>query len=108
MVDDTNKAQSLSDQLAKLPHYHVVSQCDGCYLDYSDGYTEPGALAYAADLISPTSGGREQGLEDVWIVRVDPSSCPLAHGDDSDKDSEDALQFLQRVIQDEPYWSVSW
>jgi hypothetical protein len=108
VVDDTNKAQALSDQLAKMPHYHVVSSRDGCYLDYSDGYTEPGALAYAADLITPISGEREQGLEDVWIVRVDPNSCPLAHGDNPEKDEENALQFLRRVMEDEPYWSVLW
>jgi len=108
VVDDTNKGRTLSDQLAKLPHFHVVCQRDGCYVDYSDGYPEPGALAYAADLISPISGGRDEGLEDVWIVRADPSSCPLAHGDDPESDSENAVQFLQRVMEDEPYWSVAW
>jgi hypothetical protein len=102
---DENKRETLSDQLAKMPHYHVVSQFDGRLLDYSDGLTEPGAVGYAADLISPLSGGREQGLEAVWIVRVDPKSCPLAHGDNPGKDSEDILQYLERIIQDEPYWS---
>jgi hypothetical protein len=91
-----------------MPHYHVVTQSDGCYLDYSDGLTEPGALGYAADLISPTSGEREQGLEVVWITKVDPKSCPLGHGDDPEKYSEDALEFLVRVAQDEPYWSAFW
>jgi hypothetical protein len=105
---DTNRAQWLSGQLAKLPHYHVVTQSDGCYLDYSDGYSEPGALGYAADLISPTSGEREPGLEVVWIAKVDPKSCPLAHGDDPKRDSEDALEFLQRVMRDEPYWAADW
>jgi hypothetical protein len=91
-----------------MPHYHVVTQTDGCYLDYSDGLTEPGALGYAADLISPTSGEREQGLEVVWIAKVDPRSCPLAHCDNPKKDSEDALRFLEWVMQDEPYWSALW
>jgi hypothetical protein len=105
---DVNEARTLSDQLAKMPHYHVVTQSDGCYLDYSDGYSEPGALGYAADLISPTSGEREEGLEVVWIAKVDPRSCLLAHGDDHEKFSEDARQFLGRIVQDEPYWSALW
>ncbi len=104
MATDSNKAQGLSDQLAKMPHYHVVTQWDGRYLDYSDGLTEPGAVGYAADLISPLSGEREQELEAVWIVEVDPRSCPLAHGDNPGKDSEDVLLFLERATQDEPYW----
>jgi hypothetical protein len=94
-----------------MPHYHVVSLSDGHYLDYSDGYTEPGALGYAADLIAPTSGEREQGLEAVWIAEVDPRLCricPLAHGDDPERDGEDALEFLERVTQYEPYWSALW
>jgi hypothetical protein len=102
---DNHKRQTLSDQLADMPHYHVVTQFDGRLLDYSDGLTEPGALAYATDLISPLSGGRAEGLEAVWIVRVDPKSCPLAHGDDPGKDGQDILQYLERIIQDEPYWS---
>ena len=96
----------LSDQLAQMPHYHVVTLTDGQYLDYSDGLTEPGALGYAADLISPTSGGRDETLEGVWLARVDLKSCPLTHGDEPKTDSEEALQFMQRVIQYEPYWSV--
>ena len=98
--------ESLSDQLAKMPHYHVVTQSDGSYLDYSDGLTEPGALGYANDLISPTSGERQQGLEAVWIAQVDPRWCQLAHGDDPEKYSQDALEFLERLIRDEPYWSA--
>lgn len=89
-----------------MPHYHVVTLCDESCLDYSDGLTEPGALAYAADVISPTAGEREQGLEGVWIVAVDPQSCRLAHGNNADKETEQALEFLMRVIQGEPYWSV--
>jgi hypothetical protein len=103
---DANNAQALSDHLAKLPHYHVVTLSDGQYLAYSDGLTEPGALGYAADLISPTSGEREQGLEEVWIVKVDPKSCRLVHGDNAEKGTEDALEFLQRLIEEEPYWSA--
>ena len=96
-----------SDHLAQLPHFHVVTLTDGQYLDYSDGLTEPGAMGYAADLISPMSGGRDETLEGVWIARADPKSCPLAHGDDPKTDSEDAMLFLERVMQFEPYWSVS-
>ncbi|MGA7052853.1 MAG: hypothetical protein WBZ37_16600 [Mycobacterium sp.] len=104
MAADNDKAEGLAGHFAKMPHYHVVTQHDGRYLDYSDGLTEPGAVAYAADLISPLSGGREQGLEAVWLVQVDPRTCPLAHGADPGKDSEDALMFLDRVTQDDPYW----
>lgn len=89
-----------------MPHFHVVTLRDQSYLDYSDGLTEPGALGYAADLISPTAGERDPGLEGVWIVRIDPQSCRLAHGDSADKQTEDALEFLVRVIQGDPYWSV--
>ena len=91
--------------MARMPHYHVVTQFDGRLLDYTDGLTEPGAVAYATELISPLSGGREEGLEGVWIVQVGPGTCPLAHGDDPGKDSEEILIFLERVVQDEPYWS---
>jgi hypothetical protein len=95
--------------MAKMPHYHVVTQTDGCYLDYSDSCTEPGALAYATDLISPTSGERDPGLEFVWITKVDPKWCPLAHGDDPVRDGEDAMYFLERVVRDEDvYWSAFW
>ena len=100
--------ESLSEQFAKMPHYHVVTQSDGRYLDYSDGLTEPGALGYANDLISPASGEREQALEIVWIARVDPRWCRLAHGDDAEKYGQDALEYLERLIQDEPYWSAFW
>ena len=55
---------------------------------------------------SPTSGQREEGLEEVWIVKVDPKSCRLVHGDNAEKETEDALEFLQRLIEDEPYWSA--
>lgn len=96
----------LSDQLAQMPHFHVVTLSEGQYLGYSDGLTEPGARGLAADLVSPTSGARDQALEGVWIARVDPKSCPLAHGDEPKTDSEEAMQFMQRVIQYEPYWSA--
>lgn len=89
-----------------MPHYHVVTLRDQSYLDYSDGLTEAGAFAYAADVISPTMSEREPGLEGVWIVSIDPQSCRLAHGDDPDRQSEEALDFLVRVIQGEPYWSA--
>lgn len=97
----------LSEQFAEMSHYHVVTLNDGQYLDYSDGLTEPGATGYAADLISPTSGARDETLEGVWISRVDPwVSCPLSHGDKPKTQSEDALQYLQRVIAYDPYWSM--
>ena len=31
--------------MARMPHYHVVTQFDGRLLDYTDGLTEPGAVA---------------------------------------------------------------
>jgi hypothetical protein len=108
VVTDTNRAQTLSDQLANLPHYHVVTLSDGYNVAFSDGLTEPGALAYAADLLSPTSGDREPGLEVAWIAKVAARSCPLDHGDNLEIDSEETLEFLERVMQDEPYWSASW
>jgi hypothetical protein len=104
---DTNKAQTLSDQLANLPHYHVVTLSDGYNVGYSDGLTEPGALAYVADLLSPTSGDREQGLEVAWIAKVAARPCPLDHGENPERDSDETLEFLERVMQDEPYWSLT-
>lgn len=95
-----------SDHLAQLPHFHVVTLTDGQYLDYSDSLTEPGALGYAADVISPTSGGRDEKLEGVWITEANPKSCPLAHGDEPRTDSDQVLEFLQRVMQYDPYWSI--
>jgi hypothetical protein len=75
---------------------------------YSDALTEPGAVAYAADLLSPTSGGREQALEVVWVTKIAPGPCPLDRRGNPDEDSEETLEFLERVMQDEPYWSAPW
>ena len=106
-MTDTNQPQSLSEQLAKLPHYHVVSLSAQQYVAYSDKLTEPGAMAYAADLISPTSGEREPGLEVVWIAPVDPRACRLDDRD-SDEDGDEVVEFLERLMQDEPYWTAPW
>jgi len=67
-----------------------------------------GALGYANDLISPTSGERVQGLEAVWIAQVDPRWASWRTATIPEKYSQDALEFLQRLIRDEPYWSGVW
>ena len=105
---DKDEAQRFRDQLAALPHYHVVAQKQDEVI-YSDGFTRPGALGFAADLIAPTPGAPEPepGLEAVWIVEADPAWCPLAHGDGAEDDEQWAAEFLERAIQQQPYWSAA-
>ncbi|MGB8390482.1 hypothetical protein [Mycobacterium sp.] len=104
---DKDETQRLRDQLAVLPHYHVVAQYHDYEVVYSDGFTWPGAQGYAADLITPVLGAAlEPGLEVVWIVEGNPKWCPLAHGDCAADDEQTAAEFLERAIQQQqPYWS---
>lgn len=104
---DRQAAEQLSDKLAAMPHYHVVTQSDDGRRSYSDGHDRATALRYAADLIAPTKGTREPGLTAVWIAKGNPGSCPLAHGDNDPADAEAAANFLYDVMGQEPYWSAT-
>jgi hypothetical protein len=102
-------AHRLAEHLAGLPHYHVVAQNRHNEVIYSDGLTWPGAEGFAADLISPTSGAPvpEVELEAVWIIEANPRWCPLAHGDDTaESDEETIAEYLERLMQQPPYWST--
>jgi hypothetical protein len=96
------------DQLAALPHYHVIAENHDDELIYSDGLTWPGAQGFAADLITPAAGGPiYEPVIAVWIIQCDPSRCPLAHGDGVPADEQAAPGFVEQVIQQQqPYWSV--
>lgn len=105
---DGDEVQRFRDQLAAMPHYHVVAQNHDDEVIYSDGFTWPGACGFATDLIAPPAGAAtpEVGLEAVWIVEGDPRRCPLAHGDGAADDEQTATEFLERAIQQQPYWSA--
>ena len=45
-------------------------------------------------------------MEVAWIAKVAARPCPLDHGENPEVDSEETLEFLERVMQDEPYWSL--
>jgi hypothetical protein len=102
-----DEARRLRDELAALPHYHVVAQNHDWEVIYSDGFTWPGALGFATDLITPTSDvAPEPGLEAVWIVEGDPTRCPLAHGDGVEDNEVAAQAFLEQATSQPPYWSA--
>jgi hypothetical protein len=103
-----DEVQRFRDQLAAMPHYHVVAQNHDDEVIYSDGLTWPSACGFATDLIAPPSGETipEAGLAAVWIVEADPRWCPLAHGDGAADDEQTAAEFLERAIQQQPYWSA--
>jgi hypothetical protein len=105
---DKDEAERLSDQLAALPHYHVVGQLRDDEVNYSDVFTWPGAVGFAADLIAPPAGAPQPGpgLEALWIVEGDPVWCPLAHGDGAEYDEQTAAEFLEQAMQQQPYWSA--
>ena len=93
--------------LAAAPHYHVIAQNHEGELICSDGFTWPGAHGFAADLISPPAGAPVyEPVQTVWIVQGEPLSCPLAHGDNIPADEQAASGFLERVVQQQPYWSA--
>lgn len=92
---------------AAAPHYHVIAENQEGELICSDGFTWPGAQGFAADLISPPAGAPAyEPVQTVWIVQGEPLRCPLAHGDNVPVDEEAVPGFLQRVVQQQPYWSA--
>jgi len=48
------------DELAGLPHYHVIAENHDDEVTYSDGFTWPCARGFAADLISPPAGAHSR------------------------------------------------
>ena len=95
------------DELAVLPHYHVIAENQDDELIYSDGFTWPCAQGFAADLIAPPPGAPiSEPVKAVWIIQGDPLWCPLAHGDGIPADEQAAPEFLEQAIQQQPYWSV--
>ena len=92
---------------AAAPHYHVVAENQEGELICSDGSTWPSAQGFAADLISPPGGAPVyEPVQTVWIVQGEPLRCPLAHGDDIPADQQAVPGFLERVVQQQPYWSA--
>lgn len=95
------------DELAALPHYHVIAENHDAELIYSDAFTWPCAQGFAADLIAPAVGAPvSEPVKAVWIIEGDPFWCPLAHGDGIPADEQATPGFLQQVIQQQPYWSA--
>ncbi len=95
------------EQLAGLPHYHVIAENHDGELIYSDGFTWPRAHGFAADLIAPPAGAPiSEPVKAVWIIEGDPSRCPLAHGDGIPADEQATPDFLHQAIQQQPYWSI--
>jgi hypothetical protein len=95
------------DELAGLPHYHVIAENHDDEVIYSDGFTWPCARGFAADLISPPGGAPiHEPVKAVWIIEGAPSWCPLAHGDDIPADEQATRGFLEQVMHQRPYWSV--
>jgi hypothetical protein len=95
------------DQLAGLPHYHVIAENHDDELIYSDGFTWPCAQGFAADLITPPAGAPiSEPVKTVWIIQGDPFWCPLAHGDGIPADEQATPRSLEEAIRQHPYWSV--
>jgi hypothetical protein len=93
--------------VAAAPHYHVIAENREGELICSDGFTWPSAQGFAADLISPPAGAPVyEPVQTVWIVQGEPLRCPLAHGDNVPADEEAVPGFLERVVQQQPYWSA--
>jgi hypothetical protein len=93
--------------VAAAPHYHVIAENQEGELICSDGFTWPSAQGFAADLISPPAGAPVyEPVQTVWIVQGEPKRCPLAHGDNVPVDEEAVPGFLDRVVQQQPYWSA--
>ncbi|MGO9033151.1 hypothetical protein [Mycobacterium sp.] len=95
------------DELAGLPHYHVIAENHDDEVTYSDGFTWPCARGFAADLISPPAGAPiHEPVKAVWIIEGDLFWCPLAHGDDIPADEQATPGFLEQVMHQRPYWSA--
>jgi len=106
---EKNEAHRFRAQLAALPHYHVVALYDGDEVNYSDGFTWPGARAFAADLIAQPMGAAipEAEPEALWIVEGEQFWCPLAHGDGAiAADEQTTAEFLAQAMRQRPYWSA--
>ena len=89
------------------PHFHVIAENQDGELICSDGFTWPSAQGFAADLVSPPLGAPVyEPMQTVWIVEGAPVGCPLAHGDDIPADERAVPGFLERVVQQPPYWSA--
>ena len=103
----TGGASQERDELAALPHYHVVAENHDDEVICSDAFSWPCAQAFAADLISPPGGAPVyEPVKAIWIIESGPSWCPLAHGDGIPADDEAAAGFLQEALQRQPYWSI--
>jgi hypothetical protein len=95
------------DELAGLPHYHVIAENHDDEVIYSDGFTWAGARGFAADLISPPAGAPiYEPVKAVWIIEGHPFRCPLAHGDGIPADEQATAGFLEQVLHQQPYWSA--
>ena len=95
------------DDLAALPHYHVIAENHDGELIYSDAFTWPGAQGFAADLIAPPAGAPiHEPVKAVWIIQGEPLWCPLAHGDGILEDEQATPGFLEQLIQQPHYWSA--
>jgi hypothetical protein len=95
------------DELAGLPHYHVIAENHDDEVIYSDGFTWAGARGFAADLISPPAGAPiHEPVKAVWIIEGGPFWCPLAHGDGIPADEQAIPGFLEQVLHQQPYWSA--
>ncbi|HXO82129.1 MAG TPA: hypothetical protein VN856_19840 [Mycobacterium sp.] len=93
--------------LDAAPHYHVIAENQAGELICSDGFAWPTAQGFAADLISPPPGAPVyEPVQTVWIVQGEPLRCPLAHGDNTPDDEQAAAGFLERVLQQPPFWSA--
>jgi hypothetical protein len=89
------------------PHFHVIAESYDGELMCSDGFTWPGAQGFVADLISPPNGVRiYEPVQTVWIIEGESPRCPFAHGGDIPADEAAAQEFLDQVLQQQPYWSA--
>jgi hypothetical protein len=88
-------------------HFHVIAENYEGDLVCSDGCTWPGAEALVADLISPPNGETVyEPVQTVWIVEGEAQRCPFAHGDGVPVDENAVAEFLERLVQRQPYWSA--
>jgi hypothetical protein len=88
-------------------HFHVIAENQDGELICSDGFTWPHAHGFATDLISPPGGVPVyEPVRTVWIVEGAPVGCPLAHGDNIPADEEAVPGFVERAVQQPPYWSA--
>ena len=95
------------EEMLGVSHYHVIAENHDGELIYSDGFTWPCAQGFAADLIAPAAGAPiHEPVKAVWIIQGEPLWCPLAHGDGIPEDEQAAPGFLERAIQQRPYWSA--